>query len=125
MSDEYESVCNKVSEIFAEFGQNRARNLEPNIPARTIKDSLATALSADYPIEIADQIAFHLVDWNADAALLVALHLFPERFTPEEMRTGIEMFLIHAPAHVIEAARLGGYPTENIFTEGDDEPDGT
>lgn len=36
-----------------------------------------------------------------DAAFLVAVHLFPEKFTPAEMRAGIDLVLCHIPAHVI------------------------
>ncbi|MGH2548563.1 MAG: hypothetical protein ACRDHN_04190 [Thermomicrobiales bacterium] len=60
-------------------------------------------------------IAFHLTDWAADAAFLVALHLFPERFTAEEIADGIESFLIHAPNHVAAAAVLSGWPPKDIF----------
>jgi hypothetical protein len=98
----------------------RARQLEGSIPARKINDLLAAALSDKYSIEVADQIGFHLVDWNSDAAFLVAVHLFPERFTPEEIRAGVDLFLVHVPAHVMEAARQGGYPAENIFLEDDE-----
>ena len=118
MNDKYKSVREKVSAIFHELAQERARNLEGSIPARTINDVLAEALREEYPVEISDQIAFHLVDWNSDAAFLVAAHLFPEKFTPDEMRAGVDLFLVHVPAHVIEAARLSGNSTENIFFEG-------
>jgi hypothetical protein len=57
------------------------------------------------------------VDWNADAAFLVSVILFPERFTPEELRAGVDMFLLHVPAHVLAAARLGGYEAKDIFLD--------
>lgn len=68
----------------------------------------------------ADEIAFHLTDWSAEAAFLVALHLFPERFTKEEIEEGVLAFLIHAPNHIVAAARLSGHPVEDIFKEDDD-----
>jgi hypothetical protein len=120
MSDPYDSVRKKVSAIFSELAGERARQLDPVIRTRKTQDLLREALSEDYPSEVADQIGFHLVDWNSDAAFLVAVHLFPEKFSPEEIRAGVELFLVHVPAHVMEAARLGGYPAENIFLEGDE-----
>ena len=60
-------------------------------------------------------IAFHLADWNSDVAFLTALHLFPERFTKEEIESGIRLLIIHAPNHLAEAAKLFGCPVENIF----------
>ena len=53
-----------------------------------------------------DKIGFHLIDWQAEAAFIVALSLFPERFTDEEVRDGVWGVLIHAPSHLVEAARL-------------------
>ncbi len=65
--------------------------------------------------EKAMDIAFHLSDWSSDAAFLVALHLFPDAFTEEEIREGMMMFIIHAPNHVAAAAALAGDPIRNIF----------
>jgi hypothetical protein len=67
-----------------------------------------------------DGIGFHLVEWNSGAAFIVALMLFPDEFSDEEIREGVELFLLDAPAHCIEAARLGGYSTENPFINDDD-----
>ncbi len=70
---------------------------------------------AAFSLEQAYDIGFHLTDWNSDAAFLVALILFPERFDAEEIAEGVEGFLIHAPNHVAAAAKLFGYPIEDIF----------
>jgi hypothetical protein len=68
--------------------------------------------------ERARDVAFHLSDWHADAAFIVALHLFPERFTREEIDEGVRDFLIHAPNHVAAAAALFGFPIQDIFEVG-------
>jgi len=60
-------------------------------------------------------LAFHLSDWRADAAFLLALHLAPERFSTDEVNEGITQFLVHAPNHVAAAAKLGGWPVEDAF----------
>ncbi len=70
----------------------------------------------------ADQIGFHLVDWQADAAFIVALSLYPERFTDEEIREGVLAFLLHAPSHVVEAARLAGQPCDTFVPAKEQEP---
>jgi hypothetical protein len=46
------------------------------------------------------------------------LILFPERFTEEQIRDGIEAFIIHAPNHIAAAAKLRGLPIQDIFTVG-------
>ena len=54
-------------------------------------------------------MAFHLTDWNSDAAFLVAVILCPERFTSQEISEGIIRCMVHAPDHLMAACRIGGY----------------
>ncbi len=63
----------------------------------------------------AHDVAFHLTDWVEEAAFILALRLFPDRFTPEEIADGIACFLLHVPNHVAAAAVLAGHPPEDIF----------
>ena len=113
-------LAQKVQFIFQEIAGERALTLRATyFPANItslIRDALAPD-GTDEAILSKDQIAFHLTDWQADAAFIVALHLFPERFTPEDIRDGVESFLLHVPAHILAAARLGGYGTKDIFSE--------
>jgi hypothetical protein len=121
--DAHDSVRKKVQAIFTELAGDRARMLEGStFPAgitSTVTAALAGSDASEDRILHADQISFHLTDWNSDAAFIVALHLFPERFTPEEIKAAVDMFLIHVPAHVMAAARLAGHPTEDIFKDDD------
>ena len=113
------SVEAKVAAIFQELAGDRAAALLGSVPARRANDILGQALASERELLRADEMAFHLVDWNSDAAFLVAFLLFPERFTPEELCAGVDGLLVHAPAHLMAAARLGGYEARDIF-EGDD-----
>ena len=123
--DSHDSVRKKVEALFIELAGDRARMLDGNrFPAgitSTITASLSGADANDEQVLQADTLAFHLTDWNADAAFIVALHLYPERFTPEEIEAGVELFLRHVPGHVIAAARLGGYPVEGSLRKNDTE----
>ncbi len=110
------AVEQKVLTVFRELVGDRARELE--VPVPTAQEVLAKALSAEHPASIAHDIAFHLTDWHSDAAFIVALLLFPERFTPEEMRSGVEEFIVHAPNHAAAAAKLGGFPVTDVFNIG-------
>ena len=82
-------------------------------------DAIEAALTSDREsgdsiAENAPEIAFHLSDWNWDAAFIVCLHLFPERFTAAEINAGIGLFLVHAPNHIRAACGLTGtYVWEN------------
>jgi len=87
-------------------------------------DIIADAFTGEYDPLTAANIGLHMADWNSDAAFIVALHLFPERFTPDEVRAGIGLFLGHAPNHIREACRLTGeYVWENF--PDDDESSAT
>lgn len=115
-------VSQKVQVIFREVVGDLAERLSGDRHLTDVKTRIASALSGEEPSEEDilqnDRVAFHVIDWQAEAAFIVALALFPDRFSDEEIRDGVEDLLIHAPAHILEAARLVGRPTENIFLEG-------
>ena len=71
-----------------------------------------------YPAEVAHDIAFHLTDCESDAAFIVAVTLSPERFTPDEIRSGVAAFIVHAPNHIAAAAKHGGFPVTDVFGIG-------
>src|SRR4051812_9463778 len=121
--DAHDSVRKKVEAIFKELAGDRAAALDGEKLPAGITSAITAALSGpdagEEQVLHADQIAFHLTDWNSDAAFIVALHLFPERFTPEEIEAAVDMFLIHVPNHLVAAARLAGHPVEDIFSDDD------
>ena len=114
------STDSKVIQIFEELAGSRAEELRGiRFPTDSYSKIVEGILSeegnlSEEDIVTAHNIGFNLLDWQSDAAFLVALVLFPERFTNEEVAEGVRAFLIHAPAHVVEAARLGGYSTEDF-----------
>lgn len=107
-------VSNKVRQVFLELAGDRAERLFAAVPPATAD----LARHAGIVEHVAVDIAFHLSDWTSDAAFLLAVHLYPERFTPDEIADGICEFLIHAPNHVAAAAKLYGYPVKDIFEIG-------
>lgn len=108
MSDPIESVNVKVLTIFKELVGDRAERLNGSVVADPTINAIADAIAKDHGVEKAHDIAFHMADWNWDTAFITALHLFPERFTQEEIEAGIGLFLVHAPNHIREACRLTG-----------------
>ena len=106
MSDPIDTVNAKVLEIFTELIGERAKRLDGSVVSSAARDAITAALTEDRGFEKAATIALHLADWNWDAAFIVALHLFPERFTPAEIDAGIGLFLCHAPNHIREVCRL-------------------
>jgi hypothetical protein len=115
------SADEKVAAIFRQLAGERAERLSGSHILSDVNSRITAALASEgreEEILRQDSIGFHLVDWQAEAAFLVALSLYPERFTDEEIREGVEAFLIHAPSHVAEAARLAGVPITS-FKEDD------
>lgn len=114
----------KTQDIFALAGERR-KNLGSH--AKEVIATIEDAIRSEYGDKAYD-IAFHLSDWNAEAAFIVAVHLYPERFTPEEIRQGVQAVVIHAVNHLAAAGALAGYPVEDIFELGfkvpPDEDDG-
>jgi hypothetical protein len=114
------SAHDKVLQIFRELaGEKAARLSTTHFPA-DVNSRITAAISdseSKDDVLAADHIGFHLVDWHADAAFIVALSLFPERFTDEEVRDGVDSFLTHAPAHVVAAARLSNTPIANLVPD--------
>jgi hypothetical protein len=106
------SVEDKVAAIFRELAGEKSERLDSGRYLADVNSRITAALASGPKEESMmmhhDQIGFHLIDWQAEAAFLVALSLYPERFTDEEIQDGVEAFLIHAPSHVVEAARLAG-----------------
>lgn len=118
--DPLKTVCEKVDFIFRELVGERASRLDGTKVASAAMDAIGTAFMSQYGPEIAHDIGFHMADWNSDAAFMVALHLFPERFSAEEIEAGIGLFLSHAPNHIREACRLTGWCVWETFPDGDE-----
>jgi hypothetical protein len=118
MSDAIDTMREKVRAIFAPLAQERANRLDGSRIAKEAMDAFGRALAHDHPFDVAHNIAFHLADWNSDAAFIVAVHLFPEKFTDEELAAGADMLLIHAPNRLAAAATLANHPIQDVFDVG-------
>lgn len=110
----------KAKAIFAELVPERIERIEGGRHAIETLRVIQDALTDLFGEKEATNIAFHLTDWNSDVAFLTALHLFPERFTKEEIISGVYQLVADAPEHLAEAAKLLGCPVENIFERGSD-----
>ncbi len=110
------SLNQKILALLSKLPDADLSALNPSAP--TMSTAITTALAEEFGIERADEIAFHLTDWSADAAFLVALALYPDQFTADEVEEGVRGFLIHAPNHIAAAATLAGHPLQAIFKIG-------
>jgi hypothetical protein len=106
-----EIVNAKTPAIFRELAGDRASRLDGSHFPADVQALVTTSLTRQFGAERANEIAFHMLDWNADAAFIVALRLFPERFTQPEIAAGINAFVIHAPNHIPAALKLASEVT--------------
>jgi hypothetical protein len=104
--DPVDSVTEKVAATFTEIAGDRAHQLDGSAIATPVREAITAAIASEYGAVTAEKVALHMSDLNSDGAFIVALHLFPERFTPEEIEAGIGLFLVYAPNHIREACRL-------------------
>lgn len=116
----HDSLSRKVDEIFGVVAAGRANALRGGVVAHTARAALARALEkeTDFTADQAYGIAFNLLDWNSDAAFLVAVLLYPERFTDEELADGVIRLMVHVPNHIAEAARIGGFDATDVDEGG-------
>lgn len=119
--DAHDTVMKKVLDIFREAVGDPAKWLDGSVIATPAMEAITDALADEYGYEKAADIAFHMSDWNWNAAFVVALHLYPERFSKEEVDAGIGLFLIHAPNHIRAACQL----TDTYVWENFPDPDET
>ena len=126
MSDPNQTVREKVAAIFCELVGDRATRLDGSVIAEPAMSTIAAAFVGECGHIKAADIGFHMADWNSDAAFVVAVHLFPERFTPEEVVEGVSLFLVHAPSHIRAACGLtGNYKWTDFASGSDGEDSGT
>jgi hypothetical protein len=118
MAEVSEQVETKVRAIFQELAGDRSQHLFATTSPAAAQLADAITPNVRGGGAASRDIAFHLSDWSSDAAFLVAVHLYPERFTREEIDAGVEMFLGHAPNHIAAAAKLYGYPVSDVFGIG-------
>ena len=84
----------KVQEIFRELVGEKADRLRSDRYLADVNSIITTALAADNPewsdddLVEKDGIGKNLIDWQSDAAFIVALSLYPERFSQEEVQEG-------------------------------------
>jgi hypothetical protein len=113
-----DTVSEKVQSLFKSIVGEAAIRLDGSYFPDKICNRISEVLSEYYSEEIAKKIAFHLVDWNGDAAFLVALHLWPEKFTTKEIVKGLFQLFPHVPDHLAAAAKLAGQPVTDVFEVG-------
>lgn len=109
----------KTRAIFREIAGDRAGQIGHLNQRTEYKSRLMSALADRFDAQALPDIIFHVLDWDHNAAFLLAFALFPERFSDTELQEGVCSLLIHVPNHLAAAAKLSGYPVQDIFGVGD------
>jgi hypothetical protein len=99
----------KTQAIFAKaFGKRAALLFKGASTARMI-DTIQAAFARRMHREKASSVGFHIGDWAGDAAIVLALHMFPERFTGEEIRDVVDFVAAGLPYHCAALGTHFGY----------------
>jgi hypothetical protein len=68
---------------------------------------------------VANDIAFHMTDWDHNIEDLLRIYREPRRIADDEIVKIILEFLAHVPNHVAAAKKLAGLgPIEDVFEVG-------
>jgi len=85
-----------------------------------LRTKIAKAFTTSMDLStVADDIAFHMTDWDHNVDDLVRLYAQPEAFSDLEVLDIVIQFLADVPNHVAAAKKLAGIgPIEDIFEVG-------
>lgn len=114
-NDPNQAAFDKTAQIFKELCHDHFGNLIDLSRPKSANIGLDLAIrirrifSERFGKQKAREFANHVTGFPSDTAFLVALFLFPDRFTDEEVAAGIRCFGIEASFHAVEIARLLKY----------------
>ena len=81
-----------------------------------ITQAFATSMDLS---KVAEDIAFHMTDWDHNVDDLTSLYERSEAFSDDEIVDITLKFLAHVPNHVAAAKKLAGLgPIEDVFEVG-------
>lgn len=106
----------KARQIFTEAFGDRGSHLFASSSTASMMHTITTAFARHMSQEKAKEVGFHFGDWAHDAALVVALHLFPDRFTGREVRLVADCVAVHLSYHCAALGALLGY--EGLSRDG-------
>ena len=109
MADAYKptKVCEKAAALLAEHLPAIGNRLSFFASGETddkLFDRIAQAMAGE--VDDPKGLAFHITDWRAEAAFLVALVALPEHFTDEEIIQGVYAVIFHGWYHINEASKV-------------------
>jgi hypothetical protein len=85
-----------------------------------LRSRIARAFATSMDLsDVAEDIAFHMTDWDHNVDDLIRLYEQPETFSNDEIVDILIRFLAHVPNHVAAAKKLAGVgPIEDVFEVG-------
>jgi hypothetical protein len=84
-----------------------------------LRERIAKAFGTMESSAVAQDIAFHLTDWDHNVDDLLKLYEQPEVFSNDEIVQILMTFLAHVPNHLAAAKKLAGLgPIEDVFEVG-------
>jgi hypothetical protein len=114
-TDPNQLAFDKTVQVFRELCPDRLGNLlDPSRPksvdiGRDLRERISGIFAKRLGPDGSEQFALKVTGFPADIAFLVALFLFPERFTDAEIAAGIRCFGLEMSFHGVEIARALEY----------------
>jgi hypothetical protein len=117
--DPNQAALDKTAQIFQEICPGHYKNLlDPVSPkskseiGQELVARVSRIFAERFGPEKAQDFAIHVTGFPSDVAFLVALFLYPERFTDDEVAAGIRCFGIEASYHAVAIAKMLKYTDE-------------
>src|SRR5512140_2729274 len=99
MSNLEDKACRRARGIFVRAFGELGADLFTASSTGAMMQTITAAFARRMGRERAECVGFHLGDWAKDAAIVLALHLFPEKFGREEIRAVTDNVAAHLPYH--------------------------
>ena len=104
-----DSVSRKARAIFVEAFRERGAHLFVPASTSSMMHTVGTAFAGHMNTAKAEVVGFHLGDWAREAAIVLALHMYPEKFTRAEIRQVTDYLAAGLPYHCAALGALFGY----------------
>lgn len=117
MINQYDKLRKKVTLLLSRAGVVRVKSGQSEPDRTKAREAVRKAFLHALGNERARDLAIHLMDWTQDAAFVLALAMFPEKFSKKEVEAGVGVLLAHVPNHIFAAAKITGDQCEDIWME--------
>lgn len=112
---ELESVERKTDRLLKRAFGVRAKRVAWGVRGLNAEYVVENAFKRKLGANDARELGFQMGDWGRDAARLLLLHLYPEKFSKSEVKDIVMGFVIHVPNHLAAACAVLDWPAQDVW----------